>query len=72
MYDPSQNVEDIFRIEEIKSELHALSNGRMMIGRKDAEAWHPAMERQFLENVLTFVRARAVTHRELVIGDGGG
>lgn len=68
MRDDSEHIEQIFRIEEMKTELEELSDGRMIMHSEDALPLE--IEEQFLDHVLAFERAEVVTHKELLARDG--
>lgn len=69
MRDDEQHIEDVFRIEEIKSELAELSDGQFIM-EKTNEVLPPEIEKQFLEQVLAYETAELITHKELLARDG--
>jgi len=69
MSEDGKIVEQVFHIEEMKRELEELSDGQVMMGTMGEEL-PPAMEEQFLEQVLDFENAPMVTHREQLTRDG--
>ena len=69
MHDDSDHIDTIFHIEEMKAELEALSEGKMVMGTL-SDALPPEVEEQFLESVLDYERAEMVTHKELLARDG--
>ncbi len=68
MRDDSEHIEKIFHIEEMKTELEELSNGKMVMHSEGILP--PDLEEQFLDNVLAFERAEQVTHKDLLVRDG--
>lgn len=68
MHDDGEQVERLFRIEAMKGELAELSGGQMEMDM--AADIPPAVEEEFLQQMLAFEHAQEVPHRELLVRDG--
>jgi len=69
MCDDGERVEQIFRIEELKSNLEEIAQGQCIFGEMNGEL-PPYIEEQFLEQVLAYETAEEITHRDLLAQHG--